>query len=93
MKKLLLTSIYIVAFSMSNMAYGLVNDIQRSEASVDAFKALQVTRSMVYADLEENMQTSLCSVPAQRIKGFGIDDTESYAHKQRTRVGQLGVEG
>ena len=93
MKKLLLTSIYMAVITVSNMAYGLGNDIQRSEASVDAFKALQVTRSMVYADLEKNIQATLCSVPTQRIKGFGIDDTDSYAQEQKTRIGQLGVEG
>jgi hypothetical protein len=93
MKKILTTSVYMLVLAVSNMAYGMSNENQSQLASADAFSALQITRSVIQADLEKNIQASLCAMPAQRIKGFGIDDTESYAHKQKTTIGQYGVEG
>ena len=93
MKPLFKTSIYVAAFTLSNMVFGLGNDIQQNDMSDDAFNALQLTRCMVYTDLEKNMQTTLYSTAAQQIESFGIDDINSYAQKELTVLGQLGVEG
>lgn len=83
----------MAAFAMSNLAYGLGSDMQQNDMSDDAFKALQLTRCMVYTDLEKNMQTTLYSTTAQQIESFGIDDIASYAQKELMVLGQLGVEG
>ena len=93
MNKFFMTSVYILAFTLSNLAYGLDSAIQQNDMSDDAFQALQVTRCMVYTDLEKNMQSSLTSATDQPIESFGIDDINSYAEKQNRVLGQLGLEG
>ena len=93
MKKLFITSIYLAVVSMSSVAYGLGSDVRQNETSVDALNALQLTRCSVYTDLQQNMQSSLYSLSPRQIKGFGIDDTKSYAQQQNTTLSLLSVEG
>jgi len=83
----------VLAIVASSMAYGLVGERQRSETHVDALSALQATQYMVFADLEKNMRTNLCSMPAKYNEDFGIDDIDSYAQKQLMTISRIGVDG
>jgi len=94
MKKTLLAVIYVIAFGLSNIAYGLEDDFQLSEVTSDATSALQATYSMVYADLEKSMQTGFRTpLSTQQSRVFGIDDTKSYAEKEARVLGHLSIEG
>ena len=93
MKKLFITSMYLAVFSTSSVAYGLGSDVRQIETSVDALNALKLTRCSVYTDLQQNMRSSLYSLSPRQIKGFGIDDTKSYAQQQNTTLSRLSVEG
>ncbi len=93
MKKLFITSMYLAVFSTSSVAYGLGSDVRQNETSIDAFNALQLTRCSVYADLQQNMRSSLYSMSPRQIEGFGIDDTKSYAQQEKTTLSHLSIEG
>jgi hypothetical protein len=93
MKKLLMTGIFTIVLIGSNMTYAMTGDTSLNAVSADAFSTLQVTRCMVYADLQKNMQTTLYSISAQQISDFGIDDTKSYSGKANTILGHLSIEG
>jgi hypothetical protein len=94
MNKLVLTTICAIAFSLSNLAYGMADETDFSEVSIDATSALQATHSMVYTDLKNGMRTQIDSLrQTQESRIFGIDDTKSYADEAARLLGYGSIEG
>ncbi|MBT7951939.1 MAG: hypothetical protein HN764_09975 [Gammaproteobacteria bacterium] len=94
MKKTLITVLYAIAFSLSNVAYVVGNDFQSDEVASDAYNALQATHTMVYADLQKGVQLSFqAPLPTQKINYFGIDDIKSYRAKETKVLGHFIIEG
>jgi len=94
MNKLLLATICAITFSLSNLAYGMADGIERNEVSIDAMSTLQATKSMVQADLKNGMHTHIDTLrQAQESRVFGIDDTKSYTDEASRILGYGSIEG
>jgi len=78
MNKLLATSIFVMSLLIANMAQALSADTLGKGVDVDAEQALQQTRSLIFASLEQNMRAGLCASTTPRAAKFGIDGIDSY---------------
>lgn len=91
MKNVIRGGLCLVALGVSTLSFGFTAAGQDSLAGADESRALQLTRGMVYADLEQNMRCAALPLVGGECSGFGIDDTKSYSQQPQAGSFTLAV--
>ena len=93
MNKTILGSFLLTAIVLSDAGHAMSRDLQKNQNCSDALSALQQTQNSVLSDLQKTMRSGLSTRPQQRLQGFGIDDTGSYARQDDSSLTRAATEG